>query len=125
MIRRILVIDDEASILVVVKTTLELTAGWKVITADSAMAGFEIAKRERPDAILLDVVMPEPDGVTILHKLQADPQTQSIPVIFLTAKARYDEQQSFKHLEIAGVIVKPFEPKKIADQVRALLGWKH
>ena len=124
MIRQILVIDDEASILVVVKTTLELTAGWKVITADSAMAGFEIAKRERPDAILLDVVMPEPDGVAILHKLQADPQTQSIPVIFLTAKARYDEQQSFKHLEIAGIIVKPFEPKTIADQVRALLGWE-
>ena len=118
-----MVIDDEASILVVVKTTLELTAGWEVITADSAVEGFEIAKREQPDVILLDVVMPELDGVTVLQKLQADPQTQSIPVIFLTAKARYDEQQTFKHLEVAGVIVKPFEPKTIADQIKALLDW--
>ncbi|MGB3296445.1 MAG: response regulator [Phormidesmis sp.] len=125
MIRRILVIDDEASILVVVKTTLEITAGWKVITTDSAMAGFEIAKREQPDAILLDVVMPDLDGVTVFQKLQMEPQTQDIPVIFLTAKARYVERESLEHLGSAGMIYKPFEAGAIADQVKTLLGWAH
>ncbi|MEM9266742.1 MAG: response regulator [Cyanobacteria bacterium P01_F01_bin.13] len=123
MTQRILVIDDEKAIHVIVRASLNTTAGWDVLIADSATRGLEIAQIEQPNAILLDVMMPELDGPAVFRKLQAKPSTQNIPVIFLTAKARNGEKRVFESMGVAGVITKPFEPDQLANQIKALLQW--
>ena len=119
--KRILVIDDEADILRLIQTCLEIMRGWQVLTADSGSEGLRLAEAHRPDAILLDVMMPDMDGVTTFQNLQANPATECIPVIFLTAKGRYIERNMFAELGIKGVLNKPFNPLKIADQIAATL----
>ena len=119
--KRILVIDDEADILRLIQTCLEIMRGWQVLTADSGSEGLRLAEAHRPDAILLDVMMPDMDGVTTFQNLQANPATKCIPVIFLTAKGRYTERNMFAELGIKGVLNKPFNPLKIADQIATTL----
>ena len=80
-----------------------------------------MARDERPDAILLDVMMPDLDGPATFSKLQADPQTRDIPVILLTAKAHTADRRRFAALGVAGVLTKPFDPTKLSDQVTAIL----
>lgn len=120
--RRILVIDDEEAIQFILKASLELTTGWIVLLAPSAKVGLSMAQAEQPDAILLDVMMPELDGVALFHQLQAHACTRDIPAIFLTAQTRSSEQKVLETLG-AGVILKPFEPTAIADQIKTLLAW--
>lgn len=123
MTRKIMVIDDEEAIIIVLKASIEATTDWQVITCSSSTEGTAVAAAERPNVILLDVSMPRVDGTEVLKALQAETTTQKIPVIFLTAKARASEQQALKSLGVAGVITKPFSPDAIANQVRSLLGW--
>ena len=67
--------------------------------------------------------MPELDGFTLLKRLQSDKLTQNIPVIFFTARARDAELKTFQELGIAGVIIKPFEPSTLGQQIQSLLQW--
>ncbi|MGD1864931.1 MAG: response regulator [Phormidesmis sp.] len=124
MSRKVLVIDDEEAIIIVLKASLEATTDWQVITCSSATKGIAIATTERPDAVLLDVSMPKVDGTQVFKALQAEALTQNIPVIFLTAKARVSEQQILKALGVSGIILKPFSPETIAAQIKEILGWK-
>mgnify|MGYP001791439143 CR=1 FL=1 len=124
MNRKVLVIDDEEAIIIVLKASLEATTDWQVITCSSATKGIAIATTERPDAVLLDVSMPKVDGTQVFKALQAEALTQNIPVIFLTAKARVSEQQILKALGVSGIILKPFSPETIAAQIKEILGWK-
>ncbi|MEM9165133.1 MAG: response regulator [Cyanobacteria bacterium P01_F01_bin.4] len=121
--KRVLVIDDEAGVREIIQLSLATVAGWEVLTAESGDAGVEIAQAEPLDAILLDVMMPDQDGVTTFQQLQTNPKTAAIPVIFLTAKARNSELQRFMDLGIAGVITKPFEARNLVRQIRTLLNW--
>lgn len=123
MTRKILIIDDEEAIRVVVKAGLAATTNWQVLLANSAVEGMTMAQAEQPDAILLDVMMPELDGITLFHKLKAQALTKGIPVIFLTAQIRVEEQRKIEVLGGAGMIIKPFEVGAIAQQIRALLSW--
>ncbi len=123
MTQQILAIDDEEAIRIILKASLEFTAGWQVLTAASGKEGIAIAKAEQPDAIVLDVMMPETDGITLFHQLRENPSTREIPIIFLTAQAREIERKALEDLG-AGVILKPFEPDAIAQQIRMLLGWE-
>lgn len=118
--KRILVIDDEDDILKLVQTCLEIMGGWQVITAHSGREGFHLAQNDRPDAILLDIMMPDEDGLTTLKKLQSNTITSKIPVILLTARGRFVEQQ-FTQLGAKSVLNKPFNPLKLAEQVEAAL----
>ena len=93
--RRILLIDDEERLSEVVQTCLEILGGWEVLIATSASEGLLIAKMEQPDAILLDVMLPEMDGITLFRHLQENPVTQSVPVILLSAKIQFTEQAQF------------------------------
>lgn len=120
---RILVIDDEAAIQDIVKASLEVTAGWIVLVANSAVEGMTMVQAEQPDAILLDVMMPELDGISLFHKLKAQALTKNIPVIFLTAKVGREKRLKIEALGGAGIIIKPFEPEALAEQIRALLHW--
>ncbi|MEM9002454.1 MAG: response regulator [Cyanobacteria bacterium P01_F01_bin.86] len=119
----VLVIDDEESIQKVVKLSLKMEASWETITASSGQEGIRQAEMHQPDAILLDVMMPEIDGIATFETLNENPQTQSIPVILLTAKTGTSEKRLFQKIGVAGVITKPFNPLTLASQVAKLLGW--
>lgn len=121
--KRILVIDDEDGVRDIIQITLETVAGWEVIAADGGQEGLEMAIAQQPDAILLDVMMPNLDGPATFKQLQANPKTQHIPTILLTAKAKSSEQQQYANLGVSGVIVKPFDAQNLVNQIRGLLGW--
>jgi two-component system, OmpR family, alkaline phosphatase synthesis response regulator PhoP len=121
--KRILIIDDEEAIQVVVQFGLEMAAGWDVMTASSGMEGIQRAKAERPDMILLDVMMPEMDGLATFRALRQSSETRSIPVIFLTAKAQASEKRIFNDTGVNGVITKPFNSLDLADQIVKVLDW--
>lgn len=123
MSKRILIIDDEMGIRKITQISLKAVAQWEVLVAASGWEGLAIAQAEQPDAILLDVMMPEMDGITTFQHLQANPKTQHIPTIFLTAKAQISEQQQFTKLPITGIITKPFKAPDLVKQMRSLLGW--
>ena len=121
--KRILIIDDEANVPTVVRTCLEILGGWEVLLATSGQEGLLLAQTERPDGILLDVIMPGIDGVAFVRGLQANPELQAIPVVFLTAKADLTQAQRFQALGVKGAIAKPFNPLTLHDQIARSLGW--
>lgn len=121
--RCILVIDDEDDIREVAQASLEIMAGLDVIVACSSQEGLEKAETEQPDAILLDVMLPDMDGLTVFQHLQANPATQHIPVILLTAKVQISDQRRFAELGVKAMIAKPFKPARLADQLLTVLGW--
>jgi CheY-like chemotaxis protein len=123
MSKTLLLIDDDDDIREIAQLSLELGAGWTVLSAASGAEGIEVAREKRPDAILLDVMMPVLDGPATLAKLREDERTKSIPVVFLTAKARPAERDRLAGLDVAGVLPKPFDPMTLADQLQAALGW--
>lgn len=119
--RKALVVDDSPLICEVARMALG-GAGWDVRTASSGADALQAARVAPPDVILLDVVMPELDGPQTLARLREDPATQAIPVIFATAKDRPEEQAQLAQLGAAGVIAKPFEIGRLAEQVAEVLG---
>ncbi len=112
----VLVIDDEAPIRLLCRVNLE-AEGASVLEADNGRDGIEMAKGERPDAILLDVMMPGMDGWTVAQELLEDEATRRIPIIFLTARA--DVRDRARGLGAGGLdyITKPFNPVELADLV--------
>jgi CheY-like chemotaxis protein len=122
-VKSILLIDDEKHLSTVIQACLEKLGGWTVLKASSGTEGLRKAEAEQPDAILLDIMMPDIDGVTLLQKLQENPITQAIPVILLTAKVQQNNYKQYSQLQIAGVIAKPFDPLRLADQVAEALNW--
>lgn len=123
MTRRILIIDDEDDIRQVAALSLETVAGWEVLLANSGRQGIERAGAEQPDAILLDVMMPEMDGPTTFLQLHANPTTAHIPVLLLTAKVQGPDRRRFAGLGVAAILLKPFDPLTLAEQISAVLGW--
>ena len=121
--KRILMIDDEADIREVAQMSMEAVAGWEVATAPCGAEGIEKARAERPDAILLDVMMPDLDGPATFQRLQQDPATREIPVILLTAKVQSADRQRFADLGVQAVLSKPFDPLALAGDVSGALGW--
>jgi two-component system, OmpR family, alkaline phosphatase synthesis response regulator PhoP len=117
---KVLVIDDEAPIRLLCRVNLE-AEGMKVVEAADGPAGIDRAQDERPDVILLDVMMPGLDGWRVAEELLQDDRTNGIPIIFLTARAEFRDRA--KGLDIGGVdyVTKPFNPLELAPLVRALL----
>jgi CheY-like chemotaxis protein len=124
MQRRILIIDDEDDIRQVAALSLEMVAGWEVVTASSGTHGIRRAQDEKPDAILLDVMMPGMDGPTTFQELRKIPGIARIPVILLTAKVQGADQKRFANLGVSAVLFKPFDPLTLAQQMSDALGWK-
>jgi CheY-like chemotaxis protein len=121
--KQILLIDDENSIRLVVQVCLTQLANWTVLTAASSVDGLRQAEEQKPDAILLDLMMPDMDGFTVLKKLKENPKTSDIPVILLTAKLQPTYVQS-DQWKLAGILSKPFDPLTLASQVAELLNWQ-
>src|SRR3954466_3644956 len=117
---RVLVIDDEAPIRLLCRVNLE-AEGMGVLEAADGPSGLDQARQERPDVILLDVMMPGLDGWRVAEHLLEDDRTNSIPIIFLTARAEFRDRA--RGLDIGGVdyVTKPFNPLDLAPLVRQLL----
>ena len=121
--KRILFIDDELNVRQVVKACLETLGGWNVLLAASGQEGLLMAMSEQPDAILLDVMMPDMDGLACLRQLQSEPVTGSIPVVFLTARLSLTEPRRFQELGVKGAIAKPFNSLTLVPQIAKALDW--
>lgn len=121
--KRILIIDDEAPLRRVMQLTLKITAGWEALVAGSGVEGLQQAEVEQPDAILLDLMMPQMNGIAILAKLQENPATQKIPVVLLTANVQAAEQPFYRQLGAAAVLIKPFDPSNLVAQIKNALSW--
>jgi DNA-binding response OmpR family regulator len=117
---RVLVIDDEAPIRLLCRVNLEAEK-MEVLEAADGPRGLEKAREERPDVILLDVMMPALDGWRVAEQLLEDVRTKDIPIIFLTARAEFRDRA--RGLDIGGVdyVTKPFNPLELAPLVRDLL----
>ncbi|WP_035984746.1 response regulator [Leptolyngbya sp. KIOST-1] len=123
MAKRLLIVDDEDDIRAIVQAALEELAGWQTLGAASGQEGLALARGSAPDAILLDISMPDMDGFEIYRQLQSHPDTQNIPVIVLTSKVLARDRARFTALQVAGLITKPFNPLTLAPQIAALLDW--
>ena len=118
---KILLIDDEDDIRTVAQMSLQAVGGFQVLLAAGGKEGLDISAREKPDLILLDVMMPGLDGPSILKQLKENPESANIPVVFLTAKAQQMELDQLKSMGAAGVLTKPFDPMKLPEQIREFL----
>ena len=117
----ILVVEDSKEIAALVKFRLK-SSGYEVVTAENGKVGLEIAQKNRPDMIILDVMMPVMNGLETLMALKSEYSTRSIPVIFLTAQST--EQEIIKGLELGAedYITKPFSPQELVTRVKTVLG---
>jgi DNA-binding response OmpR family regulator len=122
--KKVLLIEDEDDIREIATLSLEAVAGWQVQGANSGEEGIRIAKSFQPDAILLDVMMPDMDGPSTLQNLRNDAATQTIPVIFMTAKVQAMDRQRLSRFGAQGIISKPFDPVHLSREVSDILGWK-
>jgi DNA-binding response OmpR family regulator len=120
MAAKVLVIDDEAPIRLLCRVNLE-AEDMEVLEAEDGTEGLELARREKPDVILLDVMMPGLDGWEVLHRLLDDEATKEIPIVFLTARAELRDRA--RGLELGGVdyVTKPFNPTELAPLVQGLI----
>ncbi len=117
----ILVIDDDTDILELLKMSL-VSDGFQVIIASDGISGLQLAKADQPDLILLDVMMPQMDGLQVIEKLKADTETNTIPVLWLTAKTQTEDK--LRGLEVGGddYITKPFDLREVTARINAVLG---
>lgn len=120
---RILVVDDSKLVQELARMALETHAGWDVSCATSGAEALALAA-EQPDAVLLDVEMPELDGPGTLAALRADPRCARIPIVFLTGHDDPDELARLDGLDVAGILPKPFEVSALADELARTLGWQ-
>jgi two-component system OmpR family response regulator len=116
----LLYVDDDADIREIVEMSLGLDGSVTVNSSAGGEHALDTMRRQRPDLVVLDVMMPGMDGPAILQRMRADPVLQHIPVIFMTAKANPQEVARFRGLSAIGVIAKPFDPMALGSQVKAL-----
>lgn len=121
MSKSILIIDDEEDVKDIAQMGLEMAADWNVITASTGREGLILAEGDLPEVILLDLMMPEWDGKETLKQLKANRYTAAIPVILMTAKTQSAIALELTELDLAGVIIKPFRPLELSEQITKIL----
>jgi DNA-binding response OmpR family regulator len=119
MSRKILLADDEEDIKIVLRMFLE-SRGYEVCTAYDGLDAIDQARKEKPDAILLDIMMPLLDGFEVCKKLKADPATAAIPVIMLSAASHAESVQKGLNAGAVDYVIKPFEPEKLDQMLTKL-----
>lgn len=119
--RSVLVIDDDETLIKTIRPIL-MKSGFSVLTASTGESGLLVAKRQKPDLILLDVILPGLKGRDVCRQLKEDERTKSIPVLFLTAKDSPDDVQAEKEAGARGHITKPFVAKDLVKVLEEVLG---
>jgi diguanylate cyclase (GGDEF)-like protein len=117
---RVLVADDDEDIRVYLEVTLQL-AGFEVVLARDGLEALRLARTEHPDVVVLDVMMPQLDGIRALEQLRDDPRTGYLPVMLLTARARTDDAIAGLDRGADDYLAKPFDPDELVARVRAAL----
>ncbi len=118
---KILIIQNDEDVRCVASLTLRLIGGLDVLEAEGGAKGVELALQEQPDAILLDLVMPEMDGSATIKALRGNPDTAAIPVVFLTTRTLSSDFERMKGLGAAGILFKPFDPMTLASQLQEII----
>jgi two-component system, OmpR family, alkaline phosphatase synthesis response regulator PhoP len=118
---KILVVDDEIYIVHILDFSLGME-GYEVVTALDGEQAIEKARAEKPDLIVLDIMMPKLDGYETCKALKADPETKDVPVILLSAKGRNVDQKVGFEVGADDYITKPFSPRKLVERINAILG---
>ena len=125
-LQRIMHIEDDPSIQQVAKIALEAVGGFTVHTCSSGQQALTDYPAFAPQLILLDVMMPGMDGPTTLQHLQQQYDLSAIPTVFMTAKVQSNEVASYKALGAVDVVVKPFDPMTLSNQIRQIwLDFQH
>lgn len=118
---KVLIIEDDEDVRCVASLSLKLIGGLQVIEASGAAQGLELASTERPDAILMDLLSNQADGTQTISELKNNPNTASIPVVFLTTRTLSADSEHMKRLGAAGIVHKPFDPMTLASQIREII----
>jgi len=118
---RILVVDDEIYIVHILDFSLGME-GYEVLTALDGEQALEKARTEKPDLIVLDIMMPKLDGYETCKRLKSDAETKDVPVILLSAKGRNVDQKVGFEVGADDYITKPFSPRKLVERINAILG---
>jgi two-component system, cell cycle response regulator len=119
-LKKLLYVDDDADIREIVQMSLSLDGSLDVLTSDGGERALLKMQVEKPDLVVLDVMMPGMDGPSLLRRMRLDPGLEHVPVIFMTAKASAEETAKLRELSAIGVIAKPFDPMALGAQVKAL-----
>ena len=117
----ILVVDDDPVIRRLLTLNFEME-GYDVLTAKDGLEGLNSAKEHRPDAVVLDVMMPRMDGIEVTRALKGDPDTSAIPVLLLSAKAQTSDVEAGMAAGADDYVTKPFEPLDLLKRVAARVG---
>ena len=118
---KVAVVDDDPEMVKAIRMMLKL-AGAEVLEAISGVTGYLLVKREHPDAVLLDIMMPDIDGFEVCRKLKLNPATKDIPVIFVTARSGQEHIERGLSLGAQGYITKPFGPDDLIDKISEVTG---
>jgi len=116
-IRSVLLVDDEPDIRAVGEIALAHIGGWDVAVACDGEEALALVRTKRPDVVLLDMMMPGMDGLQTLAHLKADPDTSTLPVIFMTAKVLPTEIENYMASGAIGVIPKPYDPVNLSVRI--------
>ena len=120
VLRKIMYVEDEPDIQMIAKLALESLGGYEVVLCDSGKEALKNVETVAPDLILMDVMMPELDGIETFQQLRENPATRLIPIIFMTARIQEHEIRRYKELGVVSLIFKPFDPLTLSDQIRSI-----
>lgn len=123
MTHRILVVDDDDDVRRLASMALSRVGGHEVTSVSSGADCLAALADGRPDAIVLDVMMPGMDGPTTLNAIRDNPATHDVPVVFLTAGVVDADMDRLRALPAAGILNKPFDPLQLSRQLGEILGW--
>lgn len=119
-LNRVCYVEDDVDIQKIVRMSLERIGKMQVEVVSDPMVAIDAIKAFKPELVMLDWMMPGMDGPTLYRKMQETPGVRDLPVVFITAKASQKELDELRTLGAAGTISKPFAPRDLADQLRAI-----
>jgi two-component system, OmpR family, response regulator len=116
-LQKVMLVEDDPDIQFIAKLTLQKLGGYQVYVASNGREALEQLPIFQPQLILLDMMMPEMDGLTVLRRIRTMSEYANVPIVFMTAKAQAHEIEEYKRSGIQDVITKPFEPNALKGRI--------